>query len=209
MSYLAQFTDTQDFGVVKVGDHILVTEGVISLPQSVDPTSDAQFNSLQIDTSVTVAGAEVITSVQPLAGDGIDIQNLISTGPDVSFDVINTGVLSIQAGAGISVDASTGNITISSTGADLIAVRGTTNSTTLTDQDEYLGVSSATAVTITLPTGVPGRVYTVKDELGQGSGKITIQPPPDITLDGKSSYVINVPYQSVSMVFRASGWWII
>jgi hypothetical protein len=209
MSYLAQFTDTQDFGVVKVGDHILVTEGVISLPQSVDPTSDAQFNSLQIDTSVTVAGAEVITSVQPLAGDGIDIQNLISTGPDVSFDVINTGVLSIQAGAGISVDASTGNITISSTGADLIAVRGTTNSTTLTDQDEYLGVSSATAVTITLPTGVPGRVYTVKDELGQGSGKITLQPPSGITLDGKTNYVIGVPYQSVSMVFRASGWWII
>jgi hypothetical protein len=49
----------------------------------------------------------------------------------------------------------------------------------------------------------------VKDELGQGSGKITIQPPSGITLDGKTNYVIGVPYQSVSMVFRASGWWII
>lgn len=80
---------------------------------------------------------------------------------------------------------------------------------TLTATDEYLGVSSASAVTVTFPTGVSGRVYTIKDEFGQGSGKITLQPQTGEKVDGKNNYVISVPYQSVSVVFRAGGWWII
>ena len=158
---------------------------------------------------MTVDGLEVVTSVTPSAGAGISITNLNSFGSYVSWDVSNTGVLSVTAGPGISVSASTGNIIISSSGADLIAVRGTTVSTTLTAADEYLGVNSATAVTVTLPVGVPGRVYTVKDEFGQGSGKITIQPQTGQLVDGKANYVISVPYQSVSAVFRATGWWLI
>lgn len=209
MSYLAQPTSIDDYGVVKVGDFIEVTDGIISLLQDVSPDADVEFNSIQVLNSVTVNGAEVVTSVIPTAGAGISITSLVSTGPDVSFGVDNTGVLSVIAGSGITVSSSTGNVTISSTGADLIAVRGTTVSTTLTATDEYLGVSSATAVTVTLPTGVPGRVYTIKDEFGQGSGKITVQPQPGELVDGKLNYVISVPYQSVSAVFRASGWWLI
>ena len=209
MSYLAQPTSKDDYGVVKVGDYIDVTDGIISLLQDVSPDADVEFNSIQVFTSLTVDGAEVVTSVIPTAGDGISITNLVSTGPEVSWDVANTGVLSVIAGSGITVSSATGNVTISSTGADLIAVRGTTVSTTLTATDEYLGVSSASAVTVTLPTGVPGRVYTIKDEFGQGSGKITIQPPPGVNIDGKVNYVISVPYQSVSTVFRAGAWWII
>ena len=209
MSYLAQPTSIDDYGVVRIGNFVQVADGVISIEQSVAPTADVSFNSAEFDLSVTVNGAEVVTEVTPTAGDGISITNLTSGGPTVSFDVNNTGVLSISAGAGITVSAATGDITISSTGADLIAVRGTTTSTTLTATDEYLGVSSASAVTVTLPVGVPGRVYTIKDEFGQGSGKITIQPPSGVSIDGKVSYVISVPYQSVSAVFRAGAWWII
>lgn len=209
MSYLAQPTSTQDYGVVKVGDHIEVTEGIISLLQDVSPTADVQFNSVTALSSITSDGLDVVTTVTPSAGDGISITGLNSFGPSVSFDINNTGVLSITAGAGITVSAATGNVTISSTGADLIAVRGTTTNTTLTATDEYLGVSSASAVTITLPTGVPGRIYTVKDEFGQGSGKITLQPQTGETVDGKANYVISIPYQSVSVVFRAGGWWIV
>jgi hypothetical protein len=121
----------------------------------------------------------------------------------------NTGVLSLTAGPGISLSAGTGSITISSYGADLINVYGTTTSYTASITDEYIGVYSASAVTITLPVGVEGRVYTVKDEYGQGSGKINIQPQLGELIDGKASYVIGVPYQSVNAVFRAGKWWII
>lgn len=148
MSYLAQSTSFTDYGVVKIGDNINVTDGVISVPE-------------------------------------------------------------IIAGIGITIDANTNFITISSTGADLINVYGTTTSYTATLDDEYIGVSSASAVTITLPAGIAGRVYIIKDEFGQGSGKITIQPQSGQNIDGKPTYVISVPNQSVSVVFRAGQWRII
>lgn len=117
--------------------------------------------------------------------------------------------LNFVAGAGIAIANTPGQITISAQGADLIAVYGTNTSYTATSNDEYIGVNSASAVTITLPLGVDGRVYTVKDEYGQGSGKITIQPSGSEKIDGKNNYVISVPYQSVSSVFRAGQWRII
>lgn len=147
MSYLAQPTSIEDYGVVKIGNNIAVTEGVISVP-------------------------------------------------------------SIEAGIGISIVETADTITISSTGADLIKVYGTTTSYTATLDDEYIGVSSASAVTITLPAGIDGRVYYIKDEYGQGSGKITIQPQSGELIDSKNTYVISVPYQCVACVFRAGKWWI-
>lgn len=209
MSYLAQPTSKTEYGVVQVGDFIEVEDGVISLLQDVGPTADVDFNSISVVDSLLVDGMEVVTSVTPSAGPGISVTDLVSGGPAASFTVNNTGVLSLIAGGGITLSSSTGNITISSTGADLIHVYGTTTSYTATVDDEYIGVSSTAAVTITLPAGINGRVYYIKDEYGQGSGKITIQPQSGQLVDGKINYVISVPYQCVSAVFRAGNWWLI
>ena len=127
------------------------------------------------------------------------------------INVDDSGVISspeVVAGPGVTVDYSTSFITISATGADLIAVRGVTTSYTATADDEYIGVSSAAAVTITLPDAAEGRVYTIKDEFGQGSGKITIQPQVGTLIDKKVNYIISVPHQSINVVYRAGGWWI-
>lgn len=209
MSYLTQPTSKTEYGVVVVGDYIEVSDnGVISLLQDVGPNANVTFNS--IDSSVlTIDGANVVTSVTPTGGYGIDVTNLNSSGYDVTFDIVNTGVVELLAGSGISLSASSGSITISSYGADLINVKGVTANYTASLDDEYIGVSSAAAVTITLPTGVSGRVYTIKDEYGQGSGKITIQPQTGQLIDKKTTYVIGVPLQSVSVVFRANTWWLI
>jgi hypothetical protein len=129
------------------------------------------------------------------------------------INVDEEGIISspaVVSGPGITVDYTTDFITISATGADLISVYGTTVSYTATEDDEYIGVNSASAVTITLPDSpADGRVYIIKDERGQGSGKITIQPPVGTLLDGKTNYVIGVPNQSIQIVYRAGGWWII
>ncbi len=175
----------------------------------------------------------VVTSVTPTAGTAISITSLTSTGPASSFTInntgvtsalasagisvssatgavtiANTGVLSLTAGSGISLTATTGNITISSFGADLINVIGVTSNYTATLTDEYIGVKSASAVTITLPAGVDGRVYIIKDEFGQGSGKITILPQSGSKVDNANTYRISVPYESVQVVYRAGNWWI-
>jgi len=128
-----------------------------------------------------------------------------------NIGVSNDGIifLNFVAGPGVFIANTPGEITISANGADLIAVYGTTTNYTATANDEYIGVNSASAVTISLPLGTPGRVYTIKDEYGQGSGKITIQPTSPEQIDGKVNYVISVPYQSVSAVFRAGQWRII
>ena len=145
MSYLAQATSKLDYGVVRVGNNIVVSDGIVS-------------------------------------------------------------VANIAAGPGIMVSYQPELITVSATGADFINVYGTTTNYTATIDDEYIGVYSASAVTITLPNGIAGRVYTIKDEYGQGSGKITISPQVGEQIDGKPTYVIGVPFQSVSVVFRAGSW---
>lgn len=208
MSYLSQPSSTTDYGLVVVGNYINVTDGVISLDQDLSPIANVSFNSVDAD-AITVSGDNVVTSVTPNAGSGIQISNLTSVGYDVGFTVVNTGVLSLTAGPGISLTNNTGNITVSSVGADLIAVTGATANYTATLTDEYIGVFSANSVTITLPIGVNGRVYIIKDEYGQGSGKITIQPQPTQSIDNKPNYVISVPNQSVQLVSRAGQWRII
>lgn len=209
MSYLSGATSTTDYGVVKIGNYIEVLDGIISLQQDVSPTSDVMFNTVDSAGSITANGNLVITSVTPSSGNGISLTNVVTGGEAASFRINNTGVLSLTAGPGISLSGSTGNITVSSTGADLISVYGTTTNYTATSTDEYIGVSSAAAVTITLPLGVNGRVYYIKDEYGQGSGKITISPQTGELIDGKTNYVISIPYQSVAIVFRAGQWRII
>ena len=208
MSYLSQPTSNIDYGVVKIGNYIEVEDGIVSLPQDVSPTASVTFESIDANDILSY-GNLVVTSVTPTAGTGIGLEDVVSNGLAVSFTINNTGVVSLIAGAGISLDASTGNITVSATGADIISVIGVTTNYTATEDDEYIGVNSASATTITLPAGVDGRVYTIKDERGQGSGKITIQPQLGELIDSKVNFVIGVPYQSVSVVFRAGQWRII
>lgn len=217
MSYLAQPTSKTEYGVVVVGNYINVTEGIISLDQDLGPNANVTFNNANVTNQLNANNANVtgnlyaggnlvITSVTPNAGAGINLSNVQSNGYASYFTVTNTGVLSLIAGPGISITSSTGNITVSATGADLLRTYGTTTNYTATLDDEYIGVYSAAAVTISLPIGVDGRVYYIKDEYGQGSGKITIQPSGTEKIDGKTNYVIGVPYQCVSIVFRAGSW---
>jgi hypothetical protein len=203
MAYLAQPTSKTEYGVVTVGDFINVLDGLISLEQDVSPDASVSFSQVTIDGEVAV------TSLTPSSGDGIELTDVISTGNETSFTISNTGVLSLTAGDGITLSGSTGNITVSASGADLIATIGVTGSYTATADDEYIGVYSAAAVTITLPIGVTGRVYTIKDEYGQGSGKITVQPSGTEKIDNANTYIISVPNQSVSVVFRGGQWRII
>jgi hypothetical protein len=234
MSYLSNPTSESNYGVVQIGSNVLVTDGIISIAQDISPNAAVSFGSIDVLGDIYQDGQLVITSVTPEAGPGITVTEVLTSGPAAAFTinndgvltlsadvgiavssstgnvvVTNTGVTKLTAGSGISLSSQTGNITISSTGADLINVYGTTTSYIATLDDEYIGVDSSSPVTITLPSGVDGRVYHIKDERGQGSGKITVQPQAGEQIDNANSYVIGVPYQSIGVVFRASKWWII
>jgi len=231
MSYLFPEGSLGEPGVLQVGSNIVVVDGIISIPQSVDPSSDITFVNINADGNLNVAGIiesigsittigdvsatavydnqnRVITDVTPSAGNGISITSLTSTGPNSSFTVNNTGVLSLTAGSGITLSASTGIITVSATGADIINTVGVTNNYTATATDEYIGVNSTSLVTVTLPLGVDGRQYTVKEERGSGTGKVNVQGTSSEKIDG-SSFKQLAANASLTVVFRAGQWRII
>jgi len=171
-------------------------------------TNTISVTNISVSGSLTLNGNSVVTSVNPTAGNGISITGLVSSGPNASFGVLNTGVLSIIAGSGISISNATGNVTISSSGTDFINTYGTAVNYTITSTDEYVGITSSNAVVITLPTGINGRIYTIKDEYGLILPNITILPAllSGELIDGKISFPINIPYESVTLVFRAGQW---
>jgi hypothetical protein len=82
--------------------------------------------------------------------------------------------------------------------------------------DYYIGVVGTGPITITLPADPSDSCeIIVKAEMGPpvGNRKITIIAVDDdsslIEIDGKLGYVIEVPYQSVRLIFRGGNWWII
>jgi hypothetical protein len=83
---------------------------------------------------------------------------------------------------------------------------------TVKSTDNYIGVNSTGPVTITLPNDCTTCTQlVVKAEMGPplGNRKITIVTNDGSSIDGKSDYILKVPYQSVSLICRGGNWWII
>jgi len=153
-------------------------------------------------------GNTVVTSVTPSAGNGISLTSVTTDGPAASFTVNNTGVLSLIAGNGIALSGSTGNITVSATGADILNTVGVTSNYTATATDEYIGVDSTSLVTVTLPSGITGRQYIIKEERGSGTGKVNVQGSNSEKIDG-SAFKQLTANASITVVFRAGQWRVI
>jgi hypothetical protein len=80
------------------------------------------------------------------------------------------------------------------------------------EDDYYIGVNSLEPVTITLPQDPPDcQQIVVKAEMGPplGNRKITVTTDDGSMIDGATEYVIEVPYQSVKVLYRGGHWWII
>jgi len=85
----------------------------------------------------------------------------------------------------------------------------TTTTYTALATDYFLCVDVAAPVTITLPTGILGTVYIVKDCDGDANTNlITIQGTGGQLVDG-SFATINVPYGSIQLIFNGTEWSIV
>lgn len=73
-----------------------------------------------------------------------------------------------------------------------------------TDLDEYIGVNCPLSTTITLPTGIDGRIFSIKNEFETGC--ITIKPKSSEEIEGMTQYVLSLPYQSITIIFRSGSW---
>lgn len=125
---------------------------------------------------------------------------------------------SILAGSGITVTPTTGTgsntITISSSGGAFVDIR-TAVATPIavvaaTDNVIDVAVPGPVAVAVTLPAGVLGQEFTIKDGLGLAAvaTPITITPAAG-TIDGAATATINAPYGSLTFVYNGAQWLII
>ena len=124
---------------------------------------------------------------------------------------------SIIAGTGITVTPTTGTgantITIAASGTTTLAVRiALVTPITILPADDVISVQvpGPVAVAVTLPVGVLGASFTVKDGLGLASPAtpITITPTAS-TIDGAATAVINAPFGSLTFVYDGAQWLII
>ena len=86
----------------------------------------------------------------------------------------------------------------------------TTPTYTALPSDYFLCVdTSTTPVTITVPIGILGTVYVIKDCSGDANtNNITIQGTGGQLVDG-STAIINTPYGSLSLIFNGTEWSIV
>lgn len=85
----------------------------------------------------------------------------------------------------------------------------TTQTYTATSTDYMLSVLTNGPVTITLPIGILGAVYIIKDSLGDANNNpITIQGTGGQLVDG-SIATINSPYGSLQLIFNGTEWSIV
>lgn len=125
---------------------------------------------------------------------------------------------SILAGTGIIVSPTTGTgsntITVSASGTGTADIRTaiTTPITVVAATDNIIDVAvpGPVPVDVTLPAGVLGQTFTIKDGLGLASPEnpITITPTAG-TIDGAATAVINAPYGSLTFVYNGTQWLIV
>lgn len=125
---------------------------------------------------------------------------------------------SILAGSGITVTPTTGTgantITISASGGGFVDIRTavTTPITVVAATDNVIDVAvpGPVAVAVTLPAGVLGQEFTIKDGLGLASvaTPITITPTAG-TIDGAATATISAPYGALTFVYNGTEWLIV
>ena len=108
----------------------------------------------------------------------------------------------VQIGNNINVDAN-GVISTSST-TDLISVKLTAVNYTALDTDYYIGATKKD-IEITLPLGVVGKVYIVKN---QATGNIKVRGSGGQTLDSSTTKTLGTE-DSIMVVFDGTRWNII
>ena len=125
---------------------------------------------------------------------------------------------SILAGSGITVTPTTGTgantITISASGGGFVDIRTAvaTPITVVAATDNVIDVAvpGPVAVAVTLPAGVLGQEFTIKDGLGLASiaTPITITPTAG-TIDGAATATISAPYGALTFVYNGTEWLIV
>jgi hypothetical protein len=120
----------------------------------------------------------------------------------LNSDIATTNTVGgVQVGDGLSITPA-GVLSATNEGANnFVAVKLTAVDYTATAIDLYIG-ATANGITITLPAGILGRVYFVKNQI---NGSITVQGTGIDTIDGSASKTLNTN-AGIMLVFDNIRW---
>lgn len=77
---------------------------------------------------------------------------------------------------------------------------------TPTANEYFLGVIYDGTVTITLPPGIVGKVYVVKDSVGDANTNPITVVAAGSTIDSLTSYILNTDWGSISLIYNGIEW---
>ncbi len=122
----------------------------------------------------------------------VEIEALIAT---------TTSLGVVQVGSGLSITPSGVLSATGGSGSNFVNVTLTNVSYLITADDYYVGATTNN-ITITLPTGILGRVYYVKN---QAPGNVTVKCTGGETIDGSSFKILGTDAGFI-VVFDGSRW---
>lgn len=70
----------------------------------------------------------------------------------------------------------------------------------------FLGVIYDGTVTITLPAGTVGKVYVIKDAVGDANANPITVVTTGSSIDNLASYIMNTPWGSISLIYNGIEW---
>lgn len=116
-------------------------------------------------------------------------------------DIATTTSLGVvQVGSGLAITP-LGVLTATGSFSGLYSVKLVESNYTATSTDFYIGAKEKD-ITITLPLGVLGKIYTIKN---QANGNIAIKPTVPQKIDGSSSQSLSTG-KSIIVIFNGTQW---
>lgn len=168
-----------------------------------------------LGTATEIGQVQIGSNIDVDANSIISIPQSVATTADLTFKTVNaTTSLSVNgtpvvykliAGDNITLSATSGIVTISSAAEGITKTVGVAVNYTALATDEYIGVTLNPTI-VTLPLGVTGKTYTIKNEAT--SGNTTVKGTGVEKLDGSLTKALN-SYASLTVVFRNGTWNII
>jgi len=90
--------------------------------------------------------------------------------------------------------------------ADLPVTLIDTNTYSATAEEYFLGVIADGGCTVTLPSGTTGKVFIIKDSIGDATANpITVQGTGS-TIDGEPTYVLDSDWASIGLIYNGIEW---
>jgi hypothetical protein len=151
--------------------------------------------NINVDVNSTISIPQSIETTANVVFHTVDAANAITlNGTPVVYKLL--------AGENIGLSAASGIVTISATGEGIVKTVGAAVTYTATATDEYIG-ATINPTQITLPPGVTGKMYTIKNE--SNSGTTTVRGSTGESLDGSTTKSLS-GYASLTVVFRNGKW---